>query len=61
MYTRESVSSVENFISAYELMKSLNKTETHFLTCNVFFVYNGNLFWHLFYYIVAGISAVWRP
>ena len=42
MYTLEGVSSVANFITAYE-ESQLNR-ESHFLICSVFFVSKGNLF-----------------
>ena len=41
MYTLEGVSSVANFITAYE--ESQNR-DSHFLICSVFFVSKGNLF-----------------
>ena len=41
MYTLEGVSSVANFITAYEV--SINQ-DSHFLICGVFFVSKGNLF-----------------
>ena len=40
MYTLEGVSSVANFISAYE--ESQEDRDSHFLICNVFFVSKGN-------------------
>ena len=41
MYTLEGVSSVANFITAYE-ESHLNR-DSHFLICSVFFVSKGNL------------------
>ena len=42
MYTLEGVSSVANFITAYE--ESQYYQDSHFLICSVFFVSKGNLF-----------------
>ena len=42
MYTLGGVSSIANFITAYE-ESQLNR-DSHFLIRGVFFVYNGNLF-----------------
>ena len=42
MYTLEGVSSVANFITAYE--ESQQNLDSHFLICGVFFVSIGNLF-----------------
>ena len=42
MYTLEGVSSVANFITAYEV--SIKNRNSHFLICSVFFVSKGNLF-----------------
>ena len=41
MYTLEGVSSVANFITAYE--ESQKNRDSHFLICSVFFVSKGNL------------------
>ena len=58
MYTLEGISSVANFITAYEVSQ-LNR-DSHFLSCSVFIVSKGNLFLRLFYYTAAGDSAVCR-
>ena len=43
MYTQESISSVSNFLTAYEEFQKIR--DSHFLTCSVFFFFsNGNLF-----------------
>ena len=42
MYTLEGVSSVANFITAYE--ESQENRDSHFLICSVFFVSKGNFF-----------------
>ena len=42
MYTLEDVSSVAHFITAYE--ESQSNRDSHFQTCNVFFVCKDNLF-----------------
>ena len=42
MYTLDGVSSVANFIPAYE--ESQSNQDSHFLICNVFYVSKGNLF-----------------
>ena len=42
MYTLEGVSSVANYISAYE--ESQLSRDSHFLICSVFFVSKGNIF-----------------
>ena len=46
MYTLEGVSSVANFITAYE--ESQWNRDSHFLICSVFFVSKGNLFYVYF-------------
>ena len=46
MYTPEGVSSVANFITAYE--ESQENRDSHFLIRSVFFVSKGNLFGRVF-------------
>ena len=57
MYTLEGVSSVANVIL---LKKSLNKTKTTIFKSAVCSLFPKAIFFTLFYYTIAGVSAVWR-
>ena len=54
MYTLEGVSSVANFITACD--ESQYNRDSHFLICNVFFIYKGNLFYVYLAFSLTGHS-----
>ena len=57
MYTLEGVSSVANFITAYEESQKKNGTPVFLsVVCSLF---PKAIFWRLFYYTTAGNSAVY--